>query len=1152
MRPRMIHFLAIHAALLALLGMFARGAYGQTATGTIDGTITDAKGAAMAAVNVVVHNDDTGIDTPEKTNDAGFYTAPLLQPGTYDVTATQAGFATVQNKGIQVQVGQTIAIDFQMPVASQQSLVTVTTEAPLIETEKTEQSQNVSEDLVSNLPTSSRRWEQFVFLTPGVAPDGSAGLIAFHGINSLYNNNSVDGANNNNEYNGGARGGTVDGYVYSQDSIREFQVGSNNFTVEVGQAAGGAVNAVTKSGTSQFHGDLFYNGRSANFNAFDPVAKIQAASAPAGTSAATPTQAVHQQDQYGGSLGGPLIKDKLFFFVTYDGYRKVTPLSVTTNQLSPGINTFGCPQVASFEGPFAGGVGSAPGGGNISQAAMTAECTAAQNYIFGEVLGNYPRNLRQDVELAKFDYQLNQANHLDVVANIRDWHEVMLGTQAAASSGGPSGGGSFVQDRFVIANWDTVISSDKVNEVRYQWGIDHTFPTFIVSPPGAVITNLFNYGGAAANPEFTIESRNQFSDNFSFTKGSHQFKTGVDFNLINDHVSTALVANGQYSYSGVTLPAGVCPTNTGNETYCDWILDLYGVNVGDGKTGLHYTSYSQYDDLRFGGDTLGTPATTDQFGDQDYAAYFQDSWKARPTLTLNLGLRYDIQIQPQPPNPNNQTPLLSYYTDTQRTDTGGVQPRIGGAWNFAKNTVLRAGFGVFFAKESSSAVSTIHRDSGTREISVTCTPATATAAPIPGISDYCAGLKFPAVVVAQAVAPEAPFTVPGLPADEQPLTPSVLNPQGQQGCLNNPSCGARGLSPDLLNPRAYEAEAAFERQLPGNISFTASYIFTRGTHLPTFVDENLAPSTETKTYDVLNSPTAPTSTLLTTIVPLFTTRIDPTTGAILAELSVVNSMYNAMVLTIRRPISHGVEILANYTLSEATDDGEGSSNTLGGETFFGGPGALNPYDLKAEQGNSGIDSPNRFTASVVWQSTPIASTTNKIVRGFLAGWNLSGSLTVADGTPYSALISSGTQQCAVVAASCPAGDLGLDGSLTGTQLSTAVAPIGGRISWMPRNSFFLPSYSNMDLQLAKQFTIHERYHFELRGDAFNLFNTSIIQAVNTSAYNYVTPSTTSTTCPMSVHANTCLIPSASFQTPTTTTGSLLGPRQLQAGIRFEF
>ena len=163
----------------------------------------------MVGVNVAVHNADTGIDQrPVMTNDSGIYIVPTLPPGNYDITATRTGFTTVQQKGARVQVGQTVRIDIQMPIAGQQSLVTVTAETPLLETEKTAQSQNVTENLVSNLPISSRRWEQFVLLTPGVTTDGPSGALSFHGVSSLYNNNSVDGANNNNQFNGTDRKST--------------------------------------------------------------------------------------------------------------------------------------------------------------------------------------------------------------------------------------------------------------------------------------------------------------------------------------------------------------------------------------------------------------------------------------------------------------------------------------------------------------------------------------------------------------------------------------------------------------------------------------------------------------------------------------------------------------------------------------------------------------------------------------------------------------------------------------------------------------------------------------------------------------------------------------------------------------------------------
>ena len=542
--------------VVALIVMFSflSSSFAQTSTGTITGTVTDPKGLAMTGVNVVVHNVDTGADQrPVVTNDSGVYFVSSLPPGNYEVTASQTGFASVQHKGVTVQVGQTARIDIEMPVQSQQSLVTVTTEAPLIETEKTEQSQNVSESLVSNLPVGSRRWEQFVLLTPGVTPDGATGAMSFHGVNSMYNSNNVDGANNNNSYNAGARGvggtvvGTPDGYVYSSDSIREFQVASSSYSAEIGQAAGGSVNAVTKSGTSQLHGDLFYNLRYPSLNAVDPVAKTNAA-----INNTVATQAVHQQHQWGGSVGGPLIKDKLFYFVTADFYRKVTPIQYTSAAGTGGTTT-----IAALTCP-------AQIGGNSDP-----RCTNVKDFLLNKHLGIFPRLLWQDVELVKLDYQLNQANHISGVANIRDWKEPNNTATATSTSGFFGGANSFVQDRFVIANWTMVIGSNKVNELRYQWGKDNSFATSIGPAPPVSLSQLFSYGAQSFGAvSFVLEHRNQVSDNFSFTHGSHAFKTGVDLNFIHEqpHVGTGSV--GSYAYTtGVAIAGSGCPSSGGGAIF---------------------------------------------------------------------------------------------------------------------------------------------------------------------------------------------------------------------------------------------------------------------------------------------------------------------------------------------------------------------------------------------------------------------------------------------------------------------------------------------------------------------------------------------------------------------------------------------------------
>ena len=419
-------------------------------------------------------------------------------------------------------------------------------------------------------------------------------------------------------------------------------------------------------------------------------------------------------------------------------------------------------------------------------------------------------------------------------------------------------------------------------------------------------------------------------------------------------------------------------------------------------------------------------------------------------------------------------------------------------------------------------------------------------------------LQFPDVFYAQmAQAPGAPFSSSLLSASQQPLVPVVTNPPGDF-CANNPACAVRGFDPDAVRPRALEGEVSVERQIPGNIGFTATYIVTRGEHLPVHYDANLAPSTGMKSYDIVNSSGA---TLQTIQQPFFfgapgvSGRLDNTTGPILAEFSVVNSWYNALALTFRRPATHGVELVLNYTLAKGVDDGEAGGVASGG-IFLGGETPANPYDIKGEYGRSNIDVRNRLTASVVWTPT-YAKNLNRYARAAFDGWNLATIITASSGEPYSGVVQTAAAQCFLPVSPCPAADTGEDGGVTGATLGSSGAPAGGRLAWMPRNSYALPGYSNVDLRLAKAFTVHERFNFEFRAEAFNLFNSYILQGVNTNAYTFSNPvaasgSNANPACNSAAHTNECLVPSATFQTPTTTSGFLLGSRQIQFGFRFGF
>ncbi len=1091
--------------VVALAGSLT-SASAQTSTGTITGTITDPKGLPMASVNVQVHNVDTGFDHVFPTNDAGIYVASQLQPGSYDITATQTGFATVSHTGVNLLVNQTLTIDIQMPVASQQGTITVTGETPVVETEKTEQSQDVSQTLVEGLPINGRRWENFVLLTPAVTTDGTSGLSSFRGISGLYNGNSVDGANNTQAFFSEARGRTIIvAYVYSADSIKEFEVAASNYSAEFGQAAGGVVNAVTRSGTNQLHGDLFYNLRYPTLNALDPISKVNAASSPGGIGSAT--QTVHQQHQFGGSVGGPILKDKLFYFVTYDGFRKVNPIDYTTSQLNPSISGLVCPlQITS------------------------AQCLAAKNFVNNGLLGPFARNLTQDIGFGKLDYQLTPSNHLDALYNFQNWGEPFgyNTSPTIANQGSTENGPGGTHERFFIASWNATIGSDKVNEARFQWGRDFEFDGSNASGPLVTLTNLFGYGVTSAlpRPAFPDEHRYQASDNFSFIKGPHTFKVGVDLNFVHEYLLNLFQGDGNYSYSSaVAIPSAGCvdpAAQTANTIFCDWLVDAYGVNLGDGLSRQHYGTFTQVADVL-------NPAKPglDDFYDKDYAAYLEDTWKVRSNLTLNLGVRYDVQDIPQPPKPNTLTPLTTLYTSKINIDKGDIAPRIGVAWQLGANSVLRVGYGIFYGKTTNSTYYAMRVENGIiQETFSGCAPGSTNP-----ILKGCAP-QFPNVF----------FTPPGLPLAAPfsgTLTPTVVLPASG---LPTASAAAHGMAPDFVNPRAQEGEVTFERQLPGNLAFSASYLLTRGLHLPVDVDSNLAPATTTRSYDVLASNTAGAATTQTTTVPFYTSRVpgNTSTGIIETQYSVVNSWYHAMVLSLRKPMSHGVELLANYTLSRAMDDGEisgGTNTALNSGTFFGNDGVLDPNNLKEDYAHSDLDQRNRFVGSVVWSPSYGRNLSNRSVREFAYGWTLSGIVTAGSGQPYSAYISTTAPQPG-----------GINGGETGAVIGTNASAIGGRVSFLPRNSFNLPHFTNVDFRISRAFTFREHYSFEIRGEAFNLFNSTIISQVNTNAYTFVNAGTG--VC--AGHANTCLVPSPTFQTPTTTSTTLYGARQLQIGARFSF
>jgi hypothetical protein len=1037
--------------LLVLAGGFSL--YGQTTgAGTISGTVVDPSGGAVPDATVSIKNMATGIDRPLSTNSAGIYVAQFLQPGSYEISVSKQGFAKAVRKDVSVQVGQSVTQNFSMEIQTTAEAVTVTADTVVVDPDKTEMSQVVSQTQKENLPIAGRRWEGFALLTPNITTDGGTGLVSYRGISGLYNQSSVDGTNNSQAFFSETKGRTTLPYVYSIDSIQEFQVTSSNYSAELGQAAGGIVNAVTKSGTSALHGDLFYYLRYPTLNALDPLQK----------SRGIYTQPIHQQQQFGGSIGGPIIKDRLFYFFTYDGSRKVNPIAYTST---------------SFNGPQ-----------TCLPAIPVSTCAAANAFIASQ-LGAFPRTQNQDVGFGKIDYNLNATNHISASFNGLFFHGPNAYRTATTQNneGVSANGNAVTRERIFVANWDYIIKPNLTNSFRFQWSQDLEVIGANGTAPSVTITNFMNYGlpNALPRPAFPNEHRLQFADVISATHGKHQFKAGFDLNRIHEVLINLFQGGGVYTYSGAN-------------NYSNWVADVTGVNLGDGLTGRHFTTFVQVTDPVTG-------VGKDDFYDTDFAGFFEDSWKARPNLTLNLGVRYDVQHIPQPTMPNTSTPLTTLYTSTINIDKNNFAPRIGIAYSPGKGTVIRAAYGIFYAKTTNSTFYATRVENGVIQQTFNCNPTT------------CPALRFPNLIFnPPGGSPSAPFSG-ALTPQVVPFTP----PAGTQT--------ARGQVPDFVNPLSHQGEVTVEKELHGNMSILASYVVGRTLRLPMFYDSNIAPSTTTRSYDVTDTTGATQSSFT---VPFYTTRLNPTTGPVLTGVSDVNAWYNSFVLTLKRRMSHGLEFVFNYTLAKATDGGQ-VPGQFG--TFNGTDTPIDPYNRKLEYALSDLDQRQRFVGNLIWIPTYASKLANRTARFLLDGYALSTIVTVGSGQPVTGVISGNVAGA-------------IAGGPTGGAVNNSGTATGGRSPGLIRNAYLGPGATVVDFRISKVFSLGERVKLSLLGEAFNLFNFTNFYSVNTTQYTYTAAG--SGAC--SGHSNGCLVPQTTFLSPTASNNNLTGARQLQISGRISF
>ncbi len=699
----------ILAATSALFGQAASG------TGSLSGLVTDPTGAFMPGASVEVRNTGTNVARTLESNDAGRYEVVALQPGVYEVKVAKSGFATLVRSGITVSVGQEAVVNVTMQVSATSETVTVSGDTTPVDTTKTDVSSVVNLKDMMNLPMSGRRWDSFALSTPGTTNDGGFGLLSFRGMSGLYNNNMIDGMDNNQAFFSEAKGRTRLSFAYSIDAIQEFQVGNSAFSAQYGRAAGGVVNAVTKSGENTIHGTGFYLIRDDSLNAANPFSANQL------VAVGLPGKPTDRRQQFGGSMGGPIKKDKLFYFGNYEQQKRNFPMAVVPSSpafFNSSCTAPGCPQVVSF---------------------------------FQSLVETQPRQGNESVGLGKLDYNLNSNNTLSGSVNILRW-DSPNGIQTAPSTAvhHSMNGSDGVHDETAIGKWTTNFSPTFLSELRFQYGRDFEFQLPNAPGPSVSTTNGINFGMANFLPRaaYPNEKRIQFSQNLNWLHGRHSLKFGWDVTRVDDLQINLFSGGGVYSYASLNNFALDC----GNAAQPVPLTNCQAATTGGGIVGAHYNSFTQ------AFDSLGAAGSTD-FKTWDYAGYLEDTFRPSSNLTINLGLRYEVQTMPS----LHGSPLEP-RTSNLKTDTNNFGPRFGLSWSpgNTQKTVFRLGGGIYYGRTQNSTIANLITNNGVRFVSYTLTP-TSAGAPI-----------FPNVL-------SAPPTISGSRPDIVFADPNFVNPITYQG-----------------------------------------------------------------------------------------------------------------------------------------------------------------------------------------------------------------------------------------------------------------------------------------------------------------------------------------------------------------------------------
>jgi hypothetical protein len=1040
--------------ILVLGGQMA----GLAQTAAWNGMVTDSSEAVIAGVTVSITNLENGLRRVTQTNETGNYMFTLLPIGRYRIEVTMTGFTTQSRPEVKLDVDQVVRLDFTLKPGTVSESIHVTASAALLDSETSTVGQVISNKSIVEMPLNGRNYLNLATLTAGTAPDvggrtQSEGGFVAGGAHAYQMNVQVDGLDNNTIYSGGPIGYEAQAVKPSIDAIGEFKVITNNLSAEYGGRMGGTVLVTIKSGTNTLHGTAYEFLRNDALDGTNFFANRNGAAKPE-----------YRQNQFGGTLGGPIRKDKTFLFGSFDGTRIRSGTSSISTVPNPAELSGNFSQIRNIFDPLT----TTGSGATMSRQMFPGNMIPRSRWdpLFpalaalypapttGGIVNNYyfsgaDRNDWNNYDF-KGDENLNDTNRISVRYSRRDKDQYQNGPLPLPADGGLATT-TTIHSNSVVGSYVRSLSPTMNNELRIgesrmptafdipydkalfdQFGIrgipKTNFPSS--NDHGLTLFNPSGYaqlGSRAFWPNINNIYVTQFNDVLFRSAGKHSLKAGFEFKHTNVFRNAARYARGLMTFNRefTADPQNRAATGDGlAEFMLGWAA---AGNLGNEN-----------------GENLMTNSP---------AAFLQDDWKVWARLTINLGLRYDIFLAPTFPDGRVSNFLLDYsqtgangrlpeIRPHNRSDCGCEQnfrnfgPRVGVAYRVTGKTVARSGFGIIYAQDDS------YSQQAARWINQS-----------PDFVEYSFATVdriHPLLVLQNGFPPVQ------LPATSVPGPASVgINVQAAK-------------MPDQYSQQWF---LDVQRELPNDTLMSIGYSGNGTRRLITALD-----------YDLPFGPAVST---------VASRRIFPYYTSVTRQMPMGNSSYNALLWKIEKRFSKGLSFLSAFTWSHAIDD----VTEVGNGTSGNGP--VNPWNIELNRGNSYSDVRRQWAFSAAYE-LPVGKGKAWLNRGgavnlFLGGWQLASLVTIRSGIPFTVTTSGGITNAGGADRPNRIGN----GNLPSYQrtidrwFDTAAFVVQPQYTYGNggRNTVFGPGLRNLDLSLSKSFHITENKHVQFRAESFNFTNT---------------------------------------------------------------